>query len=65
MKQYFYLLIFFVSVSYVRAQAPAVKPPGYPSPNAASFGKYGDIPVSYHTGVPDISTNPINLYGIR
>ena len=26
-----------------------------PAPNAASFGKYGDIPVSYHTGVPSIS----------
>jgi hypothetical protein len=26
-----------------------------PSPNAASLGKYADIPVGYHTGVPDIS----------
>jgi YD repeat-containing protein len=25
------------------------------SPNASSLGKYGDIPVSYHTGVPNIS----------
>ena len=25
------------------------------SPNAASLGKYGDIPVSHHTGVPNIS----------
>ncbi len=25
------------------------------SPNAAALGKYGDIPVSYHTGVPQIS----------
>lgn len=24
------------------------------SPNAASLGKYGDIPVSYHTGIPQI-----------
>lgn len=25
------------------------------SPNAASLGKYGDIPVNYHTGIPNIS----------
>ena len=31
------------------------------SPNAASLGKYGDIPVSYHTGVPNIS---IPLYTV-
>ena len=32
------------------------------SPNAASLGKYGDIPISYHTGVPNIS---IPLYTIK
>src|SRR6185503_15830491 len=26
-----------------------------PSPTAASLGKYGDVPVSLYTGVPDIS----------
>lgn len=26
-----------------------------PSPTASSFGKFGEIPVSYHTGVPNIS----------
>ena len=31
------------------------------SPTAASLGQYGDIPVSYHTGIPDIS---IPLYAI-
>jgi hypothetical protein len=34
---------------------PTVKPPSYPSPNAASLGKYGDIPVSYYSGIPNIS----------
>lgn len=29
--------------------------PSMPSPNAAAFGKYVDIPVSLHTGVPNIS----------
>ncbi|MEJ0034332.1 MAG: hypothetical protein WDO15_30130 [Bacteroidota bacterium] len=33
-----------------------------PSPNAASLGKYGDIPVGYHTGVPNIS---IPLYELK
>src|SRR5690348_14728300 len=32
------------------------------SPNAASLGKYGDIPVSYHTGLPQIS---IPIYTIE
>ena len=27
----------------------------HPAPNAAALGKYGDIPVSYHTGLPNIS----------
>lgn len=36
-------------------QAQLVKEPTFASPNAASLGKYGDIPVSYHTGVPEIS----------
>ena len=26
--------------------------PTFPSPNAAALGKYGDIPVNNHTGVP-------------
>ncbi|TAE51281.1 MAG: RHS repeat protein, partial [Bacteroidetes bacterium] len=33
-----------------------------PAPNAASLGKYGDIPVSYYTGVPDIS---IPIYTVQ
>ena len=32
------------------------------SPNAASLGKYGDIPVGYHTGTPQIS---IPLYTVK
>ena len=33
-----------------------------PSPTAASLGKYGNIPVSYHTGTPNIS---IPLYELK
>src|SRR5690242_6004533 len=33
-----------------------------PSPDAASLGKYGDIPVGYHTGIPNIS---IPLYELK
>jgi RHS repeat-associated protein len=33
----------------------------HPAPNAASLGKYGDIPVSYHTGLPQISIPIYNL----
>jgi YD repeat-containing protein len=32
------------------------------APTAASLGKYGDIPVSYHTGIPNIS---IPIYTIK
>jgi hypothetical protein len=32
------------------------------SPNAASLGKFGDIPVSYHTGIPNVS---IPLYTLQ
>jgi len=32
------------------------------SPTAASLGKYGDIPVSYHTGIPQVS---IPLYTVK
>jgi len=33
-----------------------------PSPNAAALGKYGDMPVSYYTGIPDIG---IPLYVVQ
>lgn len=33
-----------------------------PSPNAAALGKYGEIPVSYYTGIPNIS---IPLYQVE
>lgn len=38
------------------------KEPVPPTPNVSSLGKYGDIPVSLHTGVPNIS---IPIYTIK
>lgn len=42
------------SVSFSQA-LPGVKEPKFQSPNAASLGKFGDTPIGYHTGVPQIS----------
>src|SRR5258706_7234244 len=50
-----------MSDSFSQTPSP-VKEPAFPTPNAAALGKYGDIPVSYHTGVPDIS---IPIYTVQ
>lgn len=59
MKKGFTLLVIILTCSLsCQSQSPYVKgitPPSYASPNAASLGKYGDIPVSFHTGTPEIS----------
>lgn len=53
---------------YLNAQAPSDTPTGYyeqhvpPSPNASSLGVYGEIPVSYYTGIPSIN---IPIYDIK
>ncbi|MEO0582021.1 MAG: hypothetical protein AAF135_07350 [Bacteroidota bacterium] len=44
------------------AQEGGFEAPQVSSPTAAALGKYGDIPVSYHTGVPQIS---IPIYTIQ
>jgi RHS repeat-associated protein len=50
------MLISFLSCAGISAQAVnnQIKDVVMPSPSAASLGKYGDIPVSYYTGVPSI-----------
>ena len=35
--------------------AKAIREPKFQSPNSSSLGKYGDVPVSYHTGVAEIT----------
>src|SRR5579859_7321356 len=51
------LLTFFASVTMqpAMAQGPQLATVVPPTPNAAAFQKYGDIPVSAYTGIPDIS----------
>jgi len=48
------LLLLVVALATLRTygQAPNVIPP---SPNAASLGKFADLPMSYYTGTPQIS----------
>ncbi len=41
--------------------AQRVPTPSFESPNTASLGKYGDVPVSYFTGVPNISFPLYNI----
>ncbi|WP_306354251.1 hypothetical protein, partial [Flavobacterium sp. '19STA2R22 D10 B1'] len=41
-------------------QLPKIFPP---SPDVASLGKFGDIPVGYYTGVPNISVPMVTLQG--
>ena len=60
-------VLFFVPVSLCildangqeRYQPDKVIPP---SPTAASLGVYGDMPVSYYTGTPDVS---VPIYEIK
>jgi hypothetical protein len=52
---YSLLYITFCSILTVSAQDNYLKDYAPVAPTPASLGKYGDIPVSYHTGVPDIS----------
>jgi hypothetical protein len=62
MKKLIILLSLFISVASLYAQNPLKINVIPPSPNAASLGKYGDIPISLHTGVPNIS---IPIYEVR
>ncbi len=57
---YLFFLIFYAMQSY--AQGPQLASLTPPSPNTMAFQKYGDIPVSPYTGVPDIS---IPIYTIK
>lgn len=53
-RLYISLCLFLVAAS-LAAQDNFLKDYAPVAPTPASLGKYGEIPVSYHTGVPDIS----------
>lgn len=48
------VLLWISTSSYAQPVNPIIGDVTMPAPNAAALGKYGDIPVSYYTGVPNI-----------
>jgi hypothetical protein len=50
-----FLLNCMASTTLCGQAPPVIKEPKFTSPNVAALGKFGDTPVSYHTGVPEIS----------
>ena len=63
--QFFFLSLFLLASLNLPAQedlnpASAIIPP---APTSASLGKYGDIPVGFHTGTPNISIPLYQLQG--
>lgn len=63
MKKLIILLGLFISVAKLYAQNEITPPQIVPlSPNAASLGKYGDVPVSLYTGQSQVS---LPLYEIK
>lgn len=54
------LLIIILTATSITSMVCAQNSPGLksfipPSPNASSLGKYGEVPVGYYTGIPNIS----------
>ena len=57
-----YLLLASSSLLFAQPINNSIKDVTMPAPNAASLGKYGDIPVSYYTGVPNVG---IPIYTLK
>jgi YD repeat-containing protein len=63
-----FLALSFLQYGYLNAQGgvgnalPTISSPMSVSPNAASLGKFGEIPVGYYTGIPSIG---VPLYEIN
>jgi RHS repeat-associated protein len=57
-KIYTFLVVislFVFSVSKAQPVNNIIKDVSMPAPGAASLGKYGDVPIGYYTGIPNIS----------
>src|SRR5712691_242330 len=52
-----------IAASAVSAQNAKQQQPTVPSPTAASLGKFGDVPISYYTGLPQISIPLVTAKG--
>jgi hypothetical protein len=64
MKRFIILILFACTTILLRAQDESIQPRNVKiaSPNAASLGKFADIPVSYNTGIPNVS---IPIYTVQ
>ncbi|MEK6151998.1 RHS repeat domain-containing protein [Flavobacteriaceae bacterium 3-367] len=60
MKKTILMLLLLGLVNSYGQELPKIIPA---NPEVASLGKYGDIPVGYHTGVPNISVPLVQLSG--
>ena len=63
----FLFCVFFFKNAYSQLSPPQLVNPSPVSPNAASLGKYGEVPVGLYTGVPSIGVPvyEINSGGIK
>jgi YD repeat-containing protein len=60
--RYTQILIIIFLAGWQTGWSQTVKEPAFTSPNSASLAKFEDIPVSYHTGVPEIG---VSLFRIQ
>jgi hypothetical protein len=57
-----FIVLFFIITNATSQEASVINKVSIASPTAGSLGKYADIPVNYHTGIPNIS---IPIYEVK